>query len=67
LYRISCKIYTDRQSLKYIFTQKELNLRQRRWLELLKDYNLQIQYQLEKENVVVDALSISWEGLKTSI
>ena len=51
------KIYTDYQSLKYIFTQKELNLRQWRWLELLKDYGLQIQYHLGKENVVADALS----------
>jgi len=40
LYGVPCKIYTDHQSLKYIFTQKELNLRQRRWLELLKDYDL---------------------------
>jgi hypothetical protein len=43
--------------LKYIFTQKELNLRQRRWLELIKDYDLEIQYHPGKENVVVDALS----------
>jgi hypothetical protein len=39
-----CKIFTDHKSLKYIFTQKELNLRQRRWLELIKDYDLEIQY-----------------------
>ena len=57
LYGVPCKIYTDNQSLKYIFTQKELNLRQRRWLELLKDYDLQIQYHPGKANVVVDALS----------
>jgi len=40
LYGVLCKIYTGQQSLKYIFTQEELNLRQRHWLELLKDYNL---------------------------
>ena len=57
LYEVPCKIYTNHQSLKYIFTQKELNLRQRRWLELLKDYDLQIQYHLGKANVVADALS----------
>jgi len=42
LYGAPCKIYTDHQSLKYIFTQKELNLRQRRWLELRDDYDLAI-------------------------
>jgi hypothetical protein len=52
-----CKIFMDHKSLKYIFTQKELNLRQRRWLELIKDYDLEIQYLLGKANVVVDALS----------
>jgi len=57
LYGAPCKIYTDHQSLKYIFTQKELNLRQRRWLELLKDYDLEIQYHPGKANVVADALS----------
>jgi len=40
LYGVPCKIYTDHQSLKYIFTQKELNIGQRQWLELLKDYDL---------------------------
>jgi hypothetical protein len=52
-----CKIFTDHKSLKYIFTQKELNLRQRRWLELIKDYDLEIQCHPGKENVVADALS----------
>nr|GFB64657.1 hypothetical protein [Tanacetum cinerariifolium] len=45
------------KSLKYIFTQRELNMRQRRWLELLKDYDTNIQYHPGKANVVVDALS----------
>ena len=57
LYGVPCNIYTNLQSLKYIFTQKELNLRQRHWLELLKDYDLQIQYHPVKANVVADALS----------
>ena len=39
LYGKRCKIYTDHKSLKYFFTQKELNMRQRRWLELIKDYD----------------------------
>jgi hypothetical protein len=52
-----CQIYTDHKSLKYIFTQNDLNLRQRRWLELIKDYDLEIHYHLRKENVVADALS----------
>jgi hypothetical protein len=52
-----CKIFMNHKSLKYIFTQKELNLRQRRWLELIKDYDLEIQYHPGKENIVADALS----------
>jgi hypothetical protein len=52
-----CQIYTDHKSLKYIFTQKDLNLRQRRWLELIKDYDLDIQYHPRKANLVADALS----------
>jgi hypothetical protein len=45
----------DQKSLKYIFTQSNLNLSQKRWLELIKDYDLRINYQPEKANVVVDA------------
>jgi hypothetical protein len=52
-----CEIYTDHKSLKYIFTQPDLNLRQRRWLELVKDYNVEIHYHPGKANVVADALS----------
>src|SRR3954466_2042155 len=52
-----CEVYTDHKSLKYIFTQKELNLRQRRWLELIKDYDMRLHYHPGKANVVVDALS----------
>ena len=57
LYGEHCDIFTDHKSLKYLFTQKELNLRQRRWLELLKDYDISIQYHPGKANVVADALS----------
>jgi hypothetical protein len=49
--------FTDHKSLKYIFTQKDLNMRQRRWLELSKDYDLSLQYHPGKANVVADALS----------
>jgi hypothetical protein len=52
-----CDIYTDHKSLKYIFTQKELNMRQRRWIELIKDYDLSIHYHPGKANVVADAFS----------
>jgi hypothetical protein len=52
-----CEIYSDHKSLKYIFTQNDLNLRQRRWLELIKDYDLGINYHPGKANVVADALS----------
>ena len=51
------QILTDHQSLKYIFTQADLNLRQRRWMELLADYNLDIMYHPGKANQVADALS----------
>jgi hypothetical protein len=52
-----CQVYTDHKSLKYIFTQKDLNLRQRHWLELIKDYDLEIHYHPGKANLVADALS----------
>jgi hypothetical protein len=52
-----CDLYTDLKSLKYIFTQSELNMRQRRWLELIIDYDLEIHYHPGKANVVADALS----------
>jgi hypothetical protein len=50
-------IYMDDKSLKYLFTQADLNMRQRRWLELIKDYELESHYHLRKANVVADALS----------
>jgi hypothetical protein len=50
-------IYTDHKILKYIFTQPDLYMRQRRWLELIKDYELEVHYHPGKGNVVVDVLS----------
>jgi hypothetical protein len=52
-----CNIYNDHKSLKYIFTQADLNMRQRRWLELIKNYDLEVHYHPGKANVVADALS----------
>ena len=57
LYGEKCRIFTDHKSLKYLFTHKELNLRQRRWLELFKDYDCIVYYHPGKANVVADALS----------
>jgi hypothetical protein len=52
-----CDVFTDHKSLTYISTQKELNMRQRRWLELIKDYDMSLQYHPGKANVVADVLS----------
>ena len=57
LYGVHVDVYTAHKSLQYVFTQKELNLRQRRWLELLKDYDMNVLYHPCKSNVVADALS----------
>jgi hypothetical protein len=57
LYGHKCDVYTDHKSLKYIFTQSELNIRQQRWLELINNYELEIHYHPGKANVVADALS----------
>ena len=57
LYGVPCQIFTDHKSLQYIFTRKDLSLRQRRWLELIKDYDCTIEYHPGKANVVADALS----------
>ncbi|KAI3810226.1 hypothetical protein L1987_19837 [Smallanthus sonchifolius] len=57
LYGTKCDVYTDHKSLQHIFNQKELNMRQRRWVELLNDYDCNICYHPGKANVVADALS----------
>ena len=63
LYWVHVDAFTDHKSLQYVFTQKELNLRQRRWLELLKDYDMSVLYHPGKDNVVVDSLSWMTMGL----
>ena len=57
LYGVPCRIFIDHKSLQYLFTQKELNMRQRRWVELIKDYECTIEYHPGKANVVADSLS----------
>ncbi|GKF71956.1 putative reverse transcriptase domain-containing protein, partial [Tanacetum coccineum] len=57
LYGTKCTAFTDHKSLQHILDQKELNMRQHRWLELLSDYDCEIHYHPRKANVVADALS----------
>ncbi|GJT72139.1 hypothetical protein Tco_1031425 [Tanacetum coccineum] len=57
LYATKCVVFTDHKSLQHILNQKELNMRQRRWIELLSDYDCEIRYHPGKANVVADALS----------
>ena len=63
LYGVHIDIYTDHKSLQYVFSQKKLNLRQRRWLELLKDYDMSLYYHLGKAKVVDDTLRLSMGSL----
>ena len=62
LYSVTCEIYTDHKSLKYNFQQRDLNLRQGRWMELLKDYDCSILYHRAKANVVANAVSENLAG-----
>ncbi|GKB89606.1 putative reverse transcriptase domain-containing protein, partial [Tanacetum coccineum] len=55
LYGTKCVVFTDHKSLQHILDQKELNMRQRRWLELLSDYDCEIRYHPGKANMVADA------------
>jgi hypothetical protein len=57
LYGAKFEVFSDHKSLKYLFSQKELNMRQRRWMEFLKDYDFELNYHPGKANVVADALS----------
>jgi len=57
LYGLQFQVFSDHKSLKYLFDQKELNMRQRRWMEYLKDYDFELLYHPGKANVVADALS----------
>ena len=67
LYGEQFEMYSDHKSLKYIFTQLDLNMRQRKWMEFLKDYDFTLHYHLGKANVVVDALSQKSQGAFASI
>ena len=67
MYGVHYEIFTDHKSLKYLFTQKELNMRQRRWLELVKDYDCDISYHPGKANVVANALSRKSSGSLTAL
>jgi hypothetical protein len=67
LYGERCEIYIDHKSLKYVSSQKELNMRQWRWLELIKDYDCSINYHPGKANVVANALSRKSYGFSTTL
>ena len=58
LYGVHVDVFTDHKSLQYVFTQKEFNLRQRRWIDFLRDYDMSVHYHPVKENVVENALRI---------
>ena len=60
-------MFSDHKSLKYIFTQRDLNMRQRRWMKYLKDYDFTLHYHLGKESVVAEALSWKSWGVLASI
>ena len=60
-------VFTDHKTLQYMFTQRELNLRQCRWLELLKDYDINFHYHPSKANVVDDSLSRMSMGSTTHV
>jgi len=67
LHGVRCEIYTNHKSLKYVLPHKEMNMRQRKWLELLKDYDMEDKYHPGKENVVADALSRASIGFITCL
>ena len=61
---MQCEVLTNHKSLKYLFTQKELNIRERKWLELIKNYDLVISYHASKANKVTNALSRKSRALR---
>ena len=67
LYGEEFEVYSDHKSLKYIFTQQDLNMRQRRWMEFMEDYDFTLHYHPGKANVVADALNRKSRGALTSI
>ena len=67
MYGVHLDVFTYHKSLQYVFTQIDFNLHQRRWLELLKDYYLNVHYHPRKANVVANALSRMSMGITTHI
>ena len=67
LYGEQFEVFSDHKSLKYIFTQWDLNMRQRRWMEYLEDYEFTLYYHLGKLNVMIDALSQKSWGVLASV
>ena len=67
LYGDQFQVFSDHKSLKYIFTQRDLNMRQRRWMEYLEDYDFTLHHHPGKENVVADALSRKSWGVLASV
>ena len=62
MYGEKCEIFTDHKSLKYILTQKKINMKQRRWLKYLKNYDLTISYHSRNANIMANALSKKKHG-----
>ena len=60
-------MFSDHKSPKYIFTQRDLNVRQHRWMEYLEDYDFTLHYHLGKENVVADAINRKSRGVLASV
>ena len=67
LYGEEFEVYSYHKSVEYIFTQRHLNMRQRRWMEFLEDYDFTLHYHPGKENVVADALNRKSRGALASI
>ena len=67
LYGEQFEVFSDHKSLKYIFTQRDFNMRQRKWMEYLQDYDFTLHYHLGKANVVADALSRKSRGVLASV
>ena len=67
LYDDTFEVFSDHKSLKYLFSQKELNMRQRRWLEFVKDYEFTLSYHPGKANVVADTLSRKSSSILASL
>ena len=67
LYGEQFEVYSNHKSLKYIFTQLDLNMRQRRWIEFLEDYDFTLYYHPSKANVVADALILKSWGVLANI